>query len=47
MRAIIVSLLLLSGSVFAADRTPVGIWKTIDDDTHVYRIEFHAVNAEH
>jgi uncharacterized protein (DUF2147 family) len=34
MRLHILSLLLFSASVFAADRTPIGTWKTIDDDTH-------------
>ncbi|HEX4481747.1 MAG TPA: DUF2147 domain-containing protein [Rudaea sp.] len=34
MRLLTLSLLLISGSVFAADRTPIGTWKTIDDDTH-------------
>jgi uncharacterized protein (DUF2147 family) len=34
MRASILFSLLLVGSALAADRTPVGTWKTIDDDTH-------------
>jgi uncharacterized protein (DUF2147 family) len=32
--AIAASLLLGAGSAFAASDTPVGTWKTIDDDTH-------------
>ena len=34
MRTLILLTLLLTGSAFAADRTPVGTWKTIDDNTH-------------
>ena len=34
MRLIIVFLTLLASSASAADRTPVGTWTTIDDDSH-------------
>lgn len=34
MRTLILLSILLTASAFAADRTPVGTWKTIDDDTH-------------
>ena len=34
MRLIIAIVALLYGSASAADRTPVGTWITIDDDTH-------------
>ncbi|MEO8809744.1 MAG: DUF2147 domain-containing protein [Rhodanobacter sp.] len=32
--AIAISLLLAAGAAIAANDTPVGTWKTIDDDTH-------------
>ena len=34
MRALILLSIFLCGCAVAADRTPVGSWKTIDDDTH-------------
>lgn len=34
MRLLIFSLFLFGSSVSAADQTPLGTWKTIDDDSH-------------
>jgi uncharacterized protein (DUF2147 family) len=34
MRVVILSLTLFASTAFAADRTPVGTWKTIDDNSH-------------
>src|ERR1700744_3344909 len=34
MRFVILSLVALASTAFAVDRTPVGTWKTIDDNSH-------------
>jgi uncharacterized protein (DUF2147 family) len=34
MRAFVLALSLIAASATAADRSPVGTWKTIDDETH-------------